>query len=369
MTDNAQTVIIDNGSGMIKYGFAGNENPRNAFPTTVGKLPSHANSDIYIGNDAYSKAGVIILRYPIEHGIVKNWDDMEKIWHHTFEKELKIDPAEHPVLITEAMRNPTSNREKMIQIFFETFNVPSFYIGPQAHLSLIGSGRITGIVCDIGEGVTQIVPIYNHYIFNKAIMRANFGGRDLTDYLQKMLNKRDNIFRTEGERLLVCEAKEKKTYVALDYEAELQRYESVVDLNEPFKLCDGKIITLSDERVRCPELLFKPYLNGFEYDGIDKMIFDSIMMSNIGARKDLFSNIILSGGCSMLKGFPERIEKEITNFAPLKSKIKVVAAPDRKDYVWIGGSILASLPTFQQMVIKHDEYNDVGPNIVHSKCI
>ena len=168
MSDEVQTLVIDNGSHAIKAGFSGDETPRAVLPSIVGrpKYPRYVQvlhgseiKDTYIGDDLRDKDHFLILTYPIEHGTVTNWDDMEKIWHHTFYNELRVDPAEHPVLLTEATRNPNTNREKMIGLMFETFSTPSFYVSTQAVCSLYSSGRTTGIVLDAGDGVIHTVPI------------------------------------------------------------------------------------------------------------------------------------------------------------------------------------------------------------------
>lgn len=127
--------------------------------------------------------------YPLEHGIVNNWDDMELIWYHAFYNEMRLEPSEHPVMLTEAPLNPKQNREKMTQIFFETFEVPSFTLQIQALLALYSAGRTTGIVVDSGDGVTHTIPIFEGYAMQHAIKRINLAGRNLTRYMQKILTE------------------------------------------------------------------------------------------------------------------------------------------------------------------------------------
>eukprot|EP00923_Selenidium_pygospionis_P051063 GHVN01088628.1.p1 GENE.GHVN01088628.1~~GHVN01088628.1.p1 ORF type:complete len:379 (+),score=26.12 GHVN01088628.1:3-1139(+) len=368
-----KSVVIDNGSGMCKAGFAGEDAPRAVFPSIVGTMKGDqvmvgmSEKDTYIGDEAQAKRGVLRLEYPIEHGIVNDWTKMEQIWHHTYYNELRIAPEEQPLLLTEAPMNPKSNREKMTQIVFETFSVPAFYISIQAVLSLYASGRTTGIVLDSGDGVTHVVPIYDGISITHAIQRLDLAGRDITEHLRNLLTERGNSFTTSAEKEIVRDIKEKLCYVAQDFSQEMKEAESG-SAEKTYELPDGEIIHLGNERFRAPEALFDPFKIGKESLGIHETLNDSIKKCDIDVRRELYGNIVLSGGTTLYPGFAERTKKEMEKLAAKSTNVKIIAPKERKYSVWIGGSILASLSTFQKMWITKDEYDECGPEIVHRKC-
>jgi len=370
---SAKPLVVDNGTGMSKNGFAGEDQPRSVFPTLIGypKYTSimtdveHYSREYYIGEEALQLKGVLKLSYPLEHGIIEDWGAMEKIWHYTFFTDLRIDPQDHPVLLTEAPLNPRKNREKMAEIMFETFNVPAMYVSMQAVLSLYGSGRTTGCVIDIGDGVAHVVPIYEGFALSHTIQRVDLAGRDITTYLQRLLRQKGYTFSTSAEKEIVRDIKEKLCYVALNPEKEILLAKKVSGMEKVYMLPDGETITIGVERFLAPECFFNPSVIGKELEPLDDIIVKAIKESDVDLRRDLYANIVLSGGSTMYPGLKERLTKEIKEQIPSSVDVKIIAPPERMYSVWIGGSILSSLKTFQRMWVTRKEYKQMGPQVIH----
>lgn len=369
-------LVIDNGSGVVKAGYGGEENPSCVFPSIIAYPKQKGilvgggaqDKDYFVGDEAQQKRGVCKVKYPIAHGMIENWDDMKKIWAHTFYNELRETPSEHPVMLTEAPLNPKANREQMCKIMFEEYDVPSMYIQIQAVLSLYSAGRTTGIVVDSGDGVTHTVPIFEGYQIPHAIDKILLAGRDLTDWMVRILKDDNYNFETSAEKETVRDMKEKTCYVADDYEAELKKAAEGSELQTSYTLPDGNVCNYSIQRFKCPELIFQPELGGKELKGVHSLTFNSIMTCDLDVRKDLYANIILSGGTTMFSGFGERLYKEIKALAPQTMKVKVIAGPDRKYAVWRGGSTLSTLSTFAGMWVTRSDYDEFGETVVHRKC-
>jgi len=257
----------------------------------------------------------------------------------------------------------------MAEIMFETYSIPGVYMAIQAVLSLYQSGRVTGLVCDVGDGVCHVVPIYEGFALSHAIDRINLAGRDLTNYMMRQLLQLGYSFRTTAEKETVRKMKEKLCFVSLDFQKDIEK-DKKGELLKSYELPDGKVIKIGRPRFQTPEAMFQPHLCGLESQGIQNLIWEAIQKCDIDIKVDLSKNIILSGGTTMYENFSERLHDEIVKIAPsgISSKIKVFAPPERKVSVWSGGSILADLPTFRNQLISKQEWDEIGPKVIHIKC-
>jgi len=367
-------IVIDNGSCLLKIGFAGEKEPHYVHnlvgtPTNHGAMVGIDVKDYYVGNFAQKRRALLSLKHPTEHGIITSWDDMERVWDYAFHKDLQINPTEHPILLTEPPFNPKTNREQMAEIMFEKFNVPALYVAIQAVLSLYASGRYTGIVVDSGHGVTHIVPIADGHSFPLAMKRIDLAGCDLDQYLATLMCDRGYSFTSSADLEIVREIKENLCYVAADYQNEVEKNKRSTDLQQEFCLPDGQVIKLEQERFQCPEALFNPSRHlGLEIPGVSQATHNSIMRCGMGIRQEMWSSVVLSGGSTMFTGFSDRMLRDLVNFAPQSVDVNIFAPPERIHFVWIGGSVMASLNAFQEMWITKEEYQEHGTSLVHRKC-
>ena len=206
--DGKAHIIIDNGTGYCKAGFSGERLPKIIIQTYVG-YPKYASGRVgvdkkkfFVGSEAEAIKGVLNINNPLEKGVINNWDDIEKLWEHIFTNELKVDPIEYNTMITESPMNPKENREKMTQIMFETFNVHGLYIAIESILSLYSLGKSTGIISDLGDHISYFSPIFFGCPLPHALIRFNFGGSDLTEYMLKLLSENGQKFSTTAEKKL-----------------------------------------------------------------------------------------------------------------------------------------------------------------------
>ena len=357
-----KTIVVDNGTGFVKCGFAGDNFPRSTFPAMVGRpllraeegISSKIIKDITCGDECAKQRASLQVSYPLSNGMVQNWTDMNHLWKHTFDDVLKVDPTECRILLTEPPLNPKQNREKMVKTMFETYGFQGMYVSIQAVLVLFARGLMTGVVLDSGDGVTHIIPVYDGYTINKAIERVNVAGRDITDYLIKLLAVRGYSLMRSADYDTARRIKEKLCYVAHDSVFEDRLAKETTYLLQTYDLPDKRKITIGRERWQAPEALFYPEMIGIESEGIHTLLFNCINKCSLDIRKDLYRHIVLSGGSTMYPGLPTRLEKEMKKMylekvlAGKKERLhkfnlKIEAPPTRKNIVFIGGAVLAEI--------------------------
>ncbi|MGK3746035.1 MAG: centractin [Bacillariaceae sp.] len=367
-------------------------------------------TSVFVGKKLDEHRGSFLLEYPMDKGHIVDggWDAMESLWEvstiehiklhayvfsveifsnvsgetlsltfpllfsfpffsfaiqHLYSKpNINVKTEDHPVLLTEAPLNPCQNRDKVAEIFFETFGAPALFFAPPAVLSLYASGRTTGVVLDVGEGVTHAVPVYEGFALPHSVTRSDVAGRDVTRQMQLLLRRSGLSLTTTAEADLVKTMKEESCFVT---RTPLVDDSTEKDSRTQYTLPDGQGVTLSTERYQAPNILFDPSLIGSEEAGVADVLVNSIMKSDIDLRSTFFSQVVLAGGSTLLPGFGDRMLYEVRSRSPSHTKIRISAPPDRVNSAFVGGSILGSLATFKSMWTSKTDYEEHGSNILH----
>ncbi|KLO18272.1 Actin/actin-like protein [Schizopora paradoxa] len=377
-------IVIDVGSAFTKFGYAGEDAPRDIIPSIVGHYPqqhlalfSSLGDQVFVGEEAFARRGVLKLRYPVRDGIISNWWALEKMLSHIF-TALGVRPADHPILLSEFpapsdsdadVKERNENRERTAQLLYEVFGVPAVYWAPQPVLVLHAHSRsTTGVVLDIGHHVARAVAVHDGCVVN--LQKQDFAGEALLDYMAWLLGEERGVaFSTSADRKFLQGIMEKRCYVASDFQDEMRKAcETTGAFEETHETPFDEAFVIGSERFRVPEALFQPSLAKHEGRGIHQMIKRAISAfpSNLQAR--LYGNIVLSGGPTLYPGLPERLREELSLLAPAGTSVDVFASDDRQYSTWLGGSLLARQESFQEKWVTKMEYEEYGPAVLHRKC-
>jgi len=357
-----RVVVCDNGTGFVKCGFAGANFPTAIFPSMVGRpmfrseelIENIEIKDVMVGDEAQKCRNALEITYPLDNGIIKNWNDIQYVWDYTFYEKLKIKPNECKIMLTEAPMNPKKNRESMVEVMFEKYGFQGVYIAIQAVLVLYAQGLLTGVVVDSGDGVTHIIPVFEGFALPHLTKRIDVAGRDITRYLIKLLLLRGYAFNRTADFETVRQIKEKLCYVGYDLDLEKKLALETTVLVEPYTLPDGRVIKVGAERFEASEALFNPSLIGLEVTGVADQLFNTIQSADMDTRSEFYQHIVLSGGSSMYPGLPSRLEKDIRELylnkiakgdkvRADKFKLRIEDPPRRKHMVFLGGAVLAEI--------------------------
>eukprot|EP01147_Barroeca_monosierra_P007436 gene7436-9784_t len=376
--------VVDVGTGYTKMGFAGNSEPSFIFPSAIGVKETVNKSvaqgvddlDFYIGDDAMSTPGYA-TKYPVRHGIVDDWDLMEKFYEQTIFKYLRAEPEDHYFLLTEPPLNPPENREYLAEIMFESFNVPGLYIAVQAVLALAASWTskkaertLTGCVIDSGDGVTHVIPVAEGYVIGSCIKHIPIAGRDITYFVQQLLREREVGIPPEQSLEVAKAIKEKYSYVCPDIVKEFEKYDTQPEkfikqftsrnkvTKQPFS------VDVGFERFLGPEIFFHPEFSNPDFQmSISETVDQVVQQTPIDVRRGLYKNIVLSGGSTMFKEGIKWWSTEVGAYLPQPIDVKVVSHAMQRYAVWFGGSMLASTPEFYKVCHTKADYEEYGPSI------
>ncbi|PAV90181.1 hypothetical protein WR25_17233 [Diploscapter pachys] len=413
MTGRLPACVIDNGTGYTKLGYSGNSEPQFIIPSAIAVKDRIASSqaaalrwntagggriddlDFFIGDEALSPAAAnYSVKYPIRHGIVEDWDLMERFWEQCIFKYLRAEPEDHYFLLTEPPLNTPENREFTAEIMFESFNVPGLYIAVQAVLALAASWQsknanersLTGLVIDSGDGVTHCIPVADGYVIGSCIRHIPIAGRDITYFIQSILREREPNVPAEQSYEVAKAIKERYCYVCPNILKEFQKYDREGDkwlktytgINNITK--KEFTVDVGYERFLGPEIFFYPeFVNPDFTTPLSDTVDDVIQQCPIDVRRGLYENIVLSGGSTMFKDFGRKLQRAVKRTSderlatseqlsggrlkPKPIEVEVVSHKMQRYAVWFGGSMSASTPEFYQVSHTKAEYMEKGPSI------
>ncbi|XP_059775828.1 actin-like protein 9 [Balaenoptera ricei] len=366
-----RAVVIDMGTGTCKVGFAGQARPTYTVATVVGCQPKKPTTtgppvlETFIGEAARTRPELMRVQ-PMRNGIVVDWDAAELIWRHVLEHDLRVTPRDHPLLFSDPPFSPTTNREKLVEVVFESLGSPAMYVASQSVLSAYAHGRVSALVVDAGHAVTYTVPVFQGYNLPHATQRLDLAGTHLTAFLAEMLLG-SGLPLGQQDLDTVENIKRRYCYVASDFLKAQARPEG--ECRQTLKLPDGRTVTLGKELFRCPELLFRPpEIPGLSPVGVPTMAKQSLQKVPLEVRTDVAQNVLLCGGSSLFAGFEGRFRAELLRALPPEAHVVVAAQPTRSFSVWIGGSILASLRALKFCWVLREHYEEQGPHVVYRKC-
>ncbi|XP_060845430.1 actin-like [Rhopalosiphum padi] len=370
-------IVCDNGSYSVKAGFSNENFSRIIIPTIVGipkdkkiiTIPEYGENIVFPGEPAIRNKDILNTICPIRNGIISDWDTMEQIWYHMYYEELKVPPENYNILHTEVDMNSKSLREKMFETMFELFNVPNTAVIPKSVLALYSSGRTTGLMVDSGYDYTQIMPIFEGYPLHHAMQTISVGGWHVTQYLMELLNNRGYSFNSTKDFEILDDIKEKLCYLSLDFKFEINMYNK--EKEKQYTLPDGMMINVGSEAFQSPEILFDPLLFNIEskLGGIHNLIYRACSSCDKNEQKNMYNNIILAGGNTLFPNLSSRLMTTVAELVAPTTKVQITADPGRKYSTWLGGALLASIPSYQQMWVSKEMYDEQGAIAVHDKSL